>query len=294
VPITAASAGVVRWAHGPHVFELTSSDPGVIARGAVVFGHALASRTDVLPIASWRVTTSSDGSQWTVESPDDGLDATTRDSIGGAVTVVEYRAVSALLRADVVSLHAALVAQNGRGALLLGAPESGKSTLATALWRRGYAFLGDDTALVDPMRTSAASVPRRVALRRASRALLGDEWWARTLSGAASDSTSEGLVFHPREFDDQPSPDEVPVHVCLFLNRPSTVGVPGVPRLMSEAAATLAMLPYSNLAQRLDAGAVIARLAPFAARVRSYDLARADLASMCDTVDRLLEEGAPS
>lgn len=292
MPATVTPAGVVRWAHGPHVFALASADARVVNRAGVVFRPWPTGGARVAPLGTWTVTPSADDSYWTIESADDELGPAARDSIGGAVTVVEYRAVSALLRADVLSLHAALVARDGRGVLIIGAPESGKSTLATALWQRGCAFLGDDTVVIDPASRQASSVPRRVALRQSSRALLGDEWWERALAGEGSDPTTEGLVFHPREFDGRRPPDHVPISICLFLNR--VAGKPAVPRLLSEAAATLALLPYSNLALRLDPGAVIARLAPFASGVRSYDLSRSDLSVMCDVVDRLLDDAVAS
>jgi hypothetical protein len=292
VPATVTPAGVVRWAHGPHVFALSSPDPRIIARAAVVFHPWPTGETSAAPLGTWTVTPSRDGAHWVVESAGDGLEPAARDTIGGTVTVVEYRAVSVLIRTDVVSLHAALVSRDGRGVLIVGAPESGKSTLATALWRRGYTFFGDDTVVIDAARVRASSVPRRVALRRSSRSLLGGDWWARALAGEGSDPTAEGLVFHPREFDAGRPPADVKVSICLFLNR--VAGEAGVPRRMSEAAATLALLPYSNLALRLDAGAVIARLAPFADGVRSYDLLRADLPAMCGVVDRLLDEDVAS
>jgi hypothetical protein len=57
---------------------------------------------------------------------------------------------------------------------------------------------------------------------------------------------------------------------------------------MSGASAVVALLPYANLSRRHDAGVVIARLAPLAARVHAYELARADLETMTAIVDGIV------
>jgi hypothetical protein len=48
-----------------------------------------------------------------------------------------------------LAVHAAALARNGRVLLLPGTAGSGKSTLTAALLARGFAFLGDDTVLLD-------------------------------------------------------------------------------------------------------------------------------------------------
>lgn len=47
-------------------------------------------------------------------------------------------------------LHAAALAMEGRGLLLAGPSGAGKTTLALALRRAGFQFLGDDTCLMEP------------------------------------------------------------------------------------------------------------------------------------------------
>ena len=101
-----------------------------------------------------------------------------------------YLAVQAIFDGppDVLTVHAALVARRGRGVLIAGVPEAGKSTLACALWQHGFSLLGDDVAIVDLEQMTARPAPRRVSLRRTSRALLGDDLNAyRTRAGVRRD-----------------------------------------------------------------------------------------------------------
>jgi hypothetical protein len=58
--------------------------------------------------------------------------------------VVTLPLIEQLERRDLYNVHAAGLSWNGRGLVLAGGSGSGKSTLALALARAGYAFLGDD------------------------------------------------------------------------------------------------------------------------------------------------------
>lgn len=51
---------------------------------------------------------------------------------------------AAVAESYLASVHAACVAQNGRGVLLCGNPGAGKSSLAYACGRRGWTFISDD------------------------------------------------------------------------------------------------------------------------------------------------------
>ena len=143
-------------------------------------------------------------------------------------------------------------------------------------------------ALVDPETAEARPAPRRVSLRASSRRLLGDDLWARILAAPATEPTAEGCVFHPDEIEGS-RPSAVRIAACVFLARLGAGQVPGLARPLPAAQAVLALLPYSNLIRRFDAGTLIGRIATFAAGISHYDLGRAPLAEMVTTVERLLD-----
>jgi HprK-related kinase A len=68
--------------------------------------------------------------------------------------------------------HSAVVEKTGRAAILAGPPGSGKSTLCAALMANGWRLLSDEFALLDPVRRWLVPIPRPVALKNASIALV--------------------------------------------------------------------------------------------------------------------------
>jgi hypothetical protein len=287
-----SAPAAIRWGQGSQVFELRSSDPEILARAAVVFRPwpATASTT---PARSWTIDPTADGHGWQVRT-ETGEAFGIRGSAARAVTSLEFRAIRAVLDGppDVLTFHAALVARGDCGLLILGPNEAGKSTLACALWRWGFSLLGDDVAIVDPETGEARSAPRRVSLRTPSRTLLGEAFWTRVLAAPSSEATIDGHVFHPDEVDGLPRLPAVRLAGCIFLARKGASVPAGVTEALSPTQAVLALLPYSNLVRRLDAGVVISRVAPFATVVPAFDLGRATLPEMTRAVERLLDGGA--
>ena len=167
---------------------------------------------------SWTV--AAGDSHWTVDRAGHPTE-TIRGDCNRVVTVLEFRGVQAILEEapDVLTLHAALVSRDDRGLLILGPGQSGKSTLASALWRHGFDFLGDDLAIVDPDSRLGSAAPRRVSLRTPSRALLGESLWSRIVASPSHALTPEGCVFHPHEVDGHRPRASVSLVGCVFLSR---------------------------------------------------------------------------
>ena len=69
-------------------------------------------------------------------------------------------------------LHAATVERDGRALVLTGASGSGKSTLSALLAQRGWRFLGDEFALLEPATGLIHPFPRPVSLKNGAIALL--------------------------------------------------------------------------------------------------------------------------
>ena len=268
----------IHWGAGPLSFSLESDDHAVRRLAATVF-QPWASHDESIPTHSWRVEPvdgKGSGPAWRVRSSA-GMDVEL-PSAARAVTAVEYNAVAAIAESEAVIVHGALVVRDGRGLLLAGRGEAGKSTLACALWERGATLLGDDMAILDVATGKARPAPRRVSLRRPSRALLGDAFVERIMAGPSSVETRESHLFHPEEIEARP-------HFAEAHARHEPV---------APAHALLALLPYTNLRTRGPLGDAIRTLAPLVERVPVFDLGRGPLDRMAAAVEELAGLGAPA
>ena len=283
----ALGAPPIRWAAGPLRFELTSDDPAVRSLAAAVFRPWATPDEKESSRAWWvdRLNGNGVDPEWRVRSSA-GTDMRV-PSAARAVSAVEYGAVTAIVESPVVIVHGALVAWDGRGVLLAGRGEAGKSTLACALWARGAALLGDDVALVDPASIEARPAPRRVSLRAASRALLGDDFFARIMRGPSSVALTDSHLFHPDEIEPGPRSAAVRLAAIVFLSRQGGAAEPACHEPITPAHALLALLPYTNLLSGRTLGEAIRALAPLAERVPAFDLGRGPLHEMAAAIEGL-------
>jgi hypothetical protein len=286
--VTPGSAGpAVRWAAGPFRFALACDDPPVRALAAAVFRPWPAADASE-PTRSWRidrVNGAMSDPEWRVRSSAGA--ETLVSSEERAVRVVEFGAVGAILESPGIIAHGALVAWGGRGILLVGRGEAGKSTLACALWARGAALLGDDVALLDRASVDARPAPRRVSLRPASRALLGDALFDRIRQGPSSVALADACLFHPEEIEPRPRPASVRLAAMVFLARRGSAAAAARPLALPRAHALLALLPYTTLVSGTPLGESIRMLAPLADAVPAFDLARGPLDRMVAAVEAL-------
>lgn len=279
--------GILRWAAGSAVFELTSPDPAVLDRARVIFEPWLDGSASHPPRARFLVEADpgGTGARWRVVR--DGCEAATAETLDLALAAVEYGAVADMLNPDsgIVALHAALLSRHGRGVLLVGPKEAGKSTLACALWCAGWRLHSDDSAVIEDGRR-ARGIPRRVSLRAASRQLLGDEMWERVCRLPATSRTAAGLRFHPAAAPGDALAD-VGIAAVLFLARRGSAAGPGKLEPLDAGSALLALGPYCHRPEPGIGGAIQA-LQPLADRVPMFDLGRGELAAMVARVEEAI------
>ena len=208
-----------------------------------------------------------------------------------ALVTVEFLAVQTLLDHPQcpLSFHSALVAKKNKNIMILGPNEAGKSTLACALWQQGWSLVGDDVTFVNGEAGSACSAPRRVSLRRPSRALLGEDLWRQIQATPSYHQTTEGCVFHPYEVDGQKVVGASQLAGIIFLARRGVMLEPAQWQRLDPARALLALLPYSNVVRTRDPGEALCRIQPLAATVPAYDLGRGPLPDMIGVVEHLLQ-----
>jgi HprK-related kinase A len=93
-------------------------------------------------------------------------------------------------------LHAASVERDGKAVLLTGHSGAGKSTLAALLGERGWRFMGDEFALLDPESGRLHAFPRPVSLKNEALALFAGVEAARL--GPEMAGTPKGIIRHLR------------------------------------------------------------------------------------------------
>jgi HprK-related kinase A len=96
-------------------------------------------------------------------------------------------------------LHAGAVEREGRALLLTGESGAGKSTLAALLGERGWRFMGDEFALLDPESGRLHAFPRAVSLKNDALALF--EGVAPERLGPVLEGTPKGRIRHLRPND---------------------------------------------------------------------------------------------
>jgi hypothetical protein len=98
-------------------------------------------------------------------------------SLGGFFQEAEWALThEVLLRlGGFFQVHAGTVARRGRAQLLVGPPESGKTSLTLALALRGWSLLGDEIALIDASSLKVWACRRDLILRPGTQALLSPD-----------------------------------------------------------------------------------------------------------------------
>ena len=92
-------------------------------------------------------------------------------------------------------LHASAVERDGRAVLMTGVSGAGKSTLATLLAARGWRFMGDEFALLDPATGLLHAFPRLISLKNAA-IPAAEAAWPDARMGPLMAATPKGDIRH--------------------------------------------------------------------------------------------------
>ena len=277
----------LEWGSGPVRFQLCSSDAEVLDAAHSVFSRWTPDR-DATLTGTWSVTRK--GSTLFVDPRrpmPDGSEPPVLTNPMHAVSVVEYSAIAKIAEEfhSVLSFHAALLSRNGRSIAVVGQSHSGKSTLATALWKSGWKLQTDDLTMVRG-RTAIAG-PRRVALRYECRDHVGDELWESVPRTRGYFKTDVGCLFQPMHIDDS-HPQHLELAALFFLKRNGAPSLEG-PAPLSQIDAAFALLPYTNLIRSRSFMEAFRKTSEVTSAVRAWDLPRAPIAEMVASVARLTD-----
>ena len=155
---------------------------------------------------------------------------------------------------DFLLLHAAGVARDGMAALVAGAAESGKSSLAAALLQKGFQYLSDEAAAIDPITQKVFPFSKHISLdAEALRFFPGLEDRLDDRSGI-----SAGLRERYVRPADVGSNVAAASHVrLLFFPTPEFGGVPTLDRVPRAEAVQMMASNSFNLYRYADRGLVL-------------------------------------
>ncbi len=118
---------------------------------------------------------------------------------------------------EFLQVHAASLARAGQGVVLAGPSGCGKSTLAAGLLARGWRYLSDEFALIDPDTLHLHAYPKAVCvkagafdvIRRLDLRLSGDRHYVKALKGTVG-------YLSPADFGPDAVADPCPIRHVLF------------------------------------------------------------------------------
>ncbi|RVT43416.1 HprK-related kinase A [Sphingobium algorifonticola] len=114
-------------------------------------------------------------------------------------------------------LHAACVEKDGRALLMTGESGSGKSTLAAMLGERGWRFMGDEFALLDPATGAVHAFPRLISLKNSAIAAMEAQVADAARFGPLLRGTAKGDIRHLRPRADAIARMDRPATPALLL-----------------------------------------------------------------------------
>lgn len=178
-----------------------------------------------------------------------------------------------------VALHAAALVWKANGLLLLGSPGAGKTTLSTALVRRGFGVASDDVVLLQN-NGLLAGLPLPSAIKESAWSLLSQDW--PQLQSQAIYCRPDGVRVRYLQHEQRPNEDNLCIRNIILLDRqadaPASLqevgAIPILEALISEGDAQNGRL--SESAFRSLVGAL--------QEARCYRLTYSDLADAVETL----------
>jgi hypothetical protein len=151
-----------------------------------------------------------------------------------------------LLRSDLLFIHAAAVARNGRAHIIAAPSGTGKSTTSWALLKHGFRYLSDELAPIDLDAMAVVPYPHALCLKAEP-----PEQYALPAGTVPTERTLHVPIPAPGTGHPDSSSDPVPLASLLFLDyRPDEAEPSMTPISAAEAAARL----YSNTLNALAHG----------------------------------------
>ena len=187
---------------------------------------------------------------------------------------------------DFFLLHAGAVAKRGAGIVFPGPSGSGKSSLTLALLRKGYRYLSDEMAVVDPVTAQLQPYPKPLAIK--DRSIFpdivdrNDLWYGAEAGDAAS--TSVWYVQAEDVFPDAMGRC-VPVRFIIFPTY-KTGANPGLRLVGPEETARKLLQNSANFARLRTNG--LALMAKLVDEAECYELACGDLEETAELIDQLV------
>lgn len=188
---------------------------------------------------------------------------------------------------DYYQIHAAAVARHGAGVILAGSPGAGKSTLTAGLIARGWSYLSDEFALIDPRVRRLLAYPKALCIKAGSFDTLRQLGLPVDEHGVLHKG-SKGPVTLIDPLDIRADAVSSPCEVRAIVLPAYQAGVRPYLEPMSAARAVYELVQYSfNFTKFRGEG--LALLGAVARGAQCYRLTAGDLGETCDLLDCMFE-----
>jgi len=185
-------------------------------------------------------------------------------------------------------IHASVMQFGESGVMFAAGPQSGKSTLALGLWARGWRYLSDEFALIDPDTLRVHPYPKALCIKEGSFGVLQRLGFRVELRQRYCKGRKGTVTFvSPNRFgaDRVGEPCEVGhIFFCRYQN-----GAPPSVKTISRAEAVLRLNRQSfNFLKFRGQGVAI--MSDLVRRARCYELVSGELQATCDLVEGTVRE----